>query len=111
MDRIEPRRASTPHAGSDWRKPSVCPTAKSSNRTAAIRYSMDAFIPASEDHGSGHHISCRAASNFTTTRELATFHPPESSAYVVETTWGILRGVGNPARRYNQYSSAPAKLF
>src|SRR6266576_3187248 len=37
IDRIEPRSASTPHVGSDWRKPSVCPIAKSSRRTAAIR--------------------------------------------------------------------------
>jgi len=37
IERIEVSSASTPHEGSDWRKPSECPTAKSSRRTAAIR--------------------------------------------------------------------------
>src|SRR5437660_12426761 len=37
MDLIEVRSASTPHCGSDWRNPTVCPTAKSSRQTAATR--------------------------------------------------------------------------
>jgi hypothetical protein len=39
--------ASTPHVGSDWRKPIVCPAANSTRRTAATRYNVDAFILAS----------------------------------------------------------------
>src|SRR5262245_48257405 len=33
-----------PHAGSDWRNPNRCPAANSTRRTAAMRYSNDAFI-------------------------------------------------------------------
>ena len=43
-ERINPRTASAPHAGLFWRNPSVCPAAKSSRRTAAIRKNKDAFM-------------------------------------------------------------------
>ena len=43
MECMELRSASTPQAGSDWRKPRVCPRAKKSSRTAVMRYSREAF--------------------------------------------------------------------
>ena len=49
---MEPR--STPHLGSDQGKPDVCPASKSSRRTAAIRYNVDARIQASTGQSSRH---------------------------------------------------------
>src|SRR5580700_7342257 len=46
---------STRHEGSDQGNPDVCPASKSSRRTAAIRYNIDAFTLASRGHGIGHH--------------------------------------------------------
>jgi hypothetical protein len=53
----------TPHLGSIWRNPSVCPAAKSSKRTEAIRQSIDAFKPCLRKYYAAvFHSSCQQAS-------------------------------------------------
>jgi len=66
IDRIEPRSASTPHLGSDCRNPTVCPTAKSTQKHSSDSIKHRCFHSCLQRSRQRAPLSCRARSNCTT---------------------------------------------
>src|SRR6516162_8464709 len=97
MDFMDCTRESTPHAGSIWLNPTVCPIANSTRRIEEMRYSSDAFMVLRRYHVPA--VDASKRKSFLRRQQGARFGDDPGCELRVAYQRGASDGLGHRSRR------------